>query len=430
MLPVSNQLEGAPMNVKRVASGRRAFLKFLLASPLARGVAGPGALLGAAWPIESGAQLVVRRELDALSRAAETITSVDEALNVFDFEPAMQAQVNAGHFAYMAQGADDSSILRANRIGFDRYQLLPRRLVDTTNVDTSVDLFGERYDLPVFIAPVGGMGMFRPDAEVVTARAARARNTLMILSTPTNSSVEDVIAARDAPLWFQLYPLSDWELTRAMIQRAERAGCRALALTVDIPARNLEPVARFQRDSNPECQSCHAGGTDWSHYPMLANVDMTSTRMGIAGFTWDYVERLKDATSMNIVIKGIVTPEDADLAVDHGADGIVISNHGGRAASSNRSTIEALPGIAAAIRGRVPIVIDSGFRRGTDIFKALAMGATAVNIGRPYLWGLGAFGQPGVERVLELLERELRIVMQQMGTPSLADISDNYIRTI
>jgi len=425
------------MKNKRIAraataasTGRREFLQYLLASPLARAAAGPAALLGAAWPHESTAQLDVRRELDVLSRAAQTIASADEALNVFDFEPAMRAQVNAGHFAYMAQGADDSSILRVNRLGFDRYQLLPRRLVDTTSVDTSVELFGERYDLPVFIAPVGGMGMFRPEAEVVTARAARTRNTLMILSTPTNSSVEDVIAARDAPLWFQLYPLSDWDLTRAMIQRAERAGCRALALTVDIPARNLEPVARFRRDSNPECQACHAGGTDWSRYPMLANVDMSATRMGIAGFTWDYVERLKDATSMNILIKGIVTPDDAELAIDHGADGIVVSNHGGRASSSNRSTIEALPGIADAVRGRIPIVIDSGFRRGTDIFKALAMGATAVNIGRPYLWGLGGFGQPGVERVLELLENELRIVMQQMGTPTLADISDSYINTI
>lgn len=413
-------------------SSRRAFLRFLLASPLMRGFAGAASVasLGAAWPLRSSAQLDVRRELDALSRADQIIGSSDEALNVFDFEPAMRAQVNAGHFAYMAQGADDSSILRVNRLGFDRYQLLPRRLVDTTNIDMSLQLFGETYDQPIFIAPVGGMGMFRPQAEVVTARAARARNALMILSTPANSSVEDVIAARDAPVWFQLYPLSDWDATRGMIQRAERAGARALALTVDIPARNLEPVERFRRDSNPECLGCHTGGTDWSHYPMLADIDFASTRMGILGFTWDYVDRLKDATSMNVLVKGIVTPEDAELAIEHGADGIIVSNHGGRASSSNRSTIEALPGIVAAVRGRVPVIVDSGFRRGTDIFKALAIGADAVNIGRPYLWGLGAFGQPGVERVLQLLQRELRIVMQQMGTPSLADISSAYIRAI
>ena len=163
---------------------------------------------------------------------------------------------------------------------------------------------------------------------------------------------------------------------------------------------------------------------------MLADIDMSATRMGILGFTWDYVDRLKDATSMNVLVKGIVTPEDAELAIEHGADGIVVSNHGGRAASSNRSTIEALPGIVAAVRGRIPVVVDSGFRRGTDIFKALAMGADAVNIGRPYLWGLGGFGQPGVEKVLELLQRELRIVMQQMGTPALADISDAYVRAV
>ena len=163
---------------------------------------------------------------------------------------------------------------------------------------------------------------------------------------------------------------------------------------------------------------------------MLADVDMRATRMGILGLTWDYVDRLQDATSMKVLVKGIVTPEDAELAIGHGADGIVVSNHGGRAASTNRSTIEALPGIVAAVGGRVPVIVDSGFRRGTDVFKALAIGADGVNIGRPYLWGLGAFGQAGVEKVLELLQRELRIVMQQMGTPSLAAISNDYIRAI
>jgi 4-hydroxymandelate oxidase len=411
-------------------TSRRAFLRYVLASPLSRGLAGPAsvALGGALGWSRADAQLDVRRELDALSRAEGIIGSVDDAFNVFDFEPAMRSRVNAGHFAYMAQAADDGTILRVNRLGFDKFQLLPRRLVDTTDVDTSIELFGERYDLPIFIAPVGGMGMFFPDAEVATARAARTRNTLMYLSTPANSRVEDVIAARQAPVWFQLYPMSEWDATRRMLARAERAGCTAVALTVDIPARNLESVARFRRDSNPECQACHAGGTDWSHYPMLADFDMASMRMGILGFTWDYVDRLRDATSMNVLVKGIVTPEDAELAIDHGADGIIVSNHGGRASSSNRSTIEALAGITAAVDGRIPVIVDSGFRRGTDVFKALAMGATAVNIGRPYLWGLGAFGTPGVEKVLELLERELRIVMQQMGTQTLADITSASVR--
>jgi len=411
-------------------NARRAFLQYVLASPLLQGLASTASLttLAAGWPQRSLAQLGVRRELDAQGRAEGVIESIDEALNVFDFEPAMRARVNAGHFAYMAQGADDGTILRVNRLGFDKFQLLPRRLVDTTNVDTSIELFGQRYDLPIFIAPVGGMGMFYPDAEVATARAARSRNTLMYLSTPANSSVEDVIAARQAPVWFQLYPLSDWDATQRMLRRAERAGCTAVALTVDIPARNLEPVARFKRDSNPECQACHSGGTDWSHYPMLADVDMASMRMGIAGFTWDYIDRLKSGTGMKVLVKGIVTPEDATLAIERGADGIIVSNHGGRASSSNRSTIEALAGIVAAVSGRVPVICDSGFRRGTDVFKALSLGADAVNIGRPYLWGLGAFGTAGVEKVLQLLEQELRIVMQQMGTRTLADITSASVR--
>ena len=391
---------------------RRALLRFLAGSPLAYGL---GTTLGLKT---------------VLAQDPDIIEDPSQALNVFDFQKYVETYMNPGHYAYMAQGADDGRMLIVNREGFRKIQLRPSRLVDTTNIDMSVEIFGHRYDSPIFLAPCGAQQSFHPEGEVGVARAARNRNALQILSTVTNYSVEDVADARgNAPLWYQLYPTSDWETTLGQIKRAENAGCRALALTVDIPARNLEPYARFRRDTNPVCQSCHSGGLEaqWAAKGMFQGVDMSSVRMGIAGLTWSYVERLKQATSMNVLVKGIAIGEDAVRCLEHGADGIIVSNHGSRAEDSERSSIEALPEVLAAVGGRIPVVVDSGFRRGTDIYKALALGAAGICIGKPYLWGLGAFGEAGVDRVLEILMRELRIVMAQMGTPRIADIKPTSI---
>jgi len=397
---------------------RRHFLRFLAQSPLLASFGG------------MAVQRHVEAQDDAVLSGAlkwtELIANADDAVNVWDFEPVLRKNVNAGHYAYLAQGADSFGTIAANRRGFDKIRLRPRRLVDTSSVDMSVQLFGQRYSSPILLCPVGEQQMFHPDGEVAVARAAKASNTLQMLSTVANFSVEDVAAARGAPGWFQLYPTSKWENTLAMIERAERAGCAALAVTVDVPARNLEPVERFDRDNDPKCQACHAaavGQSPWRLRHMFDGLDMTGVTMGITGLTWSYIDRLKSATAMKVLVKGIVTAEDAALCIRHGADGVIVSNHGGRADESLRGTIDALPEVAAAVRGRVPVIVDSGFRRGTDIFKALALGATAVGVGRPYIWGLGAFGQAGVEKVVELLTRELKIVMQQMGSASMASIS-------
>jgi 4-hydroxymandelate oxidase len=401
-------------------NNRRALLRYLAASPLIGGLA-------AGWTLQALTGKAIAQDGpdgDFFDDEFDLIQSVDEAFNVFDFEPVLRARTNPGHYAYMAQGVDDGRMLRVNREGFDRLQLRPRRLIDVRDIDMSLELFGERYDQPILIAPAGTHAMFHPDGELATARASRAKNAGMILSTVTNYPVEEVADARGAPIWYQLYPASDWDVTRNIIRRAERSACPALVLTVDLPARNLEWSARFNRDSNEACLGCHEPGlaAAFSRKPMFDGVDMTQVRMGIAGLTWSYVDRLKDTTSMAVLVKGISTREDAARCLEHGADGIIVSNHGGRAESSNRSTIEALPEVLEAVRGRVPVLVDSGFRRGTDIFKALALGADAICIGRPYLWGLGAFGQLGVEKVLDILVRELRIVMQQMGATSLDGI--------
>jgi isopentenyl diphosphate isomerase/L-lactate dehydrogenase-like FMN-dependent dehydrogenase len=217
-----------------------------------------------------------------------------------------------------------------------------------------------------------------------------------------------------------------------MLKRAEDAGFTAVAWTVDIPARNLEPSARFDREADPLCQSCHSDGAAaaWAGRPMFNGVDMNRVRLGLAGLGLETIERIKGATRMKVLIKGIVTGDDAARCLEHGADGIVVSNHGGRADETLRGAIDSLPEVVEAVGGRVPVFVDSGFRRGTDVFKALALGATAVGVGRPYIWGLGSFGQEGVERVLDILARELRIVMQQMGTAQLDGISRRSLEFI
>jgi isopentenyl diphosphate isomerase/L-lactate dehydrogenase-like FMN-dependent dehydrogenase len=406
------------------AESRRNFLRFLAQSPL---LAGFGGTLAAATAAAQDDAI-----LSGSLAFKDVITGVDQALNVWDFETALRASLNAGHYAYMAQGADDFGTIAANRTGFGKIGLRPRRLVDVPNADLSVEVFGQRLASPLFLCPVGAQKMFHPEGEVAVARAAKTKNALQVLSTVANYSVEDVAAARGAPGWLQLYSVSDWATTERMVKRAEDAGCTAVAWTVDIPMRNLEPVARFDRDEDPACQACHAGmpANPFAMRPMFDGVDMTQVRMGMAGRTWADVERLKKATKMKVLLKGIQTREDAALCIEHGADGIVVSNHGGRADETLRGTIDCLPEVVAAVRGRIPVFVDGGVRRGTDIFKALALGATAVGIGRPYIWGLGAFGTPGVERVLDILTRELRIVMTQMGAAKIADISRSSLQPL
>jgi (S)-2-hydroxy-acid oxidase len=245
------------------------------------------------------------------------------------------------------------------------------------------------------------------------------------------ASVEDVIAARGAPVWFQLYPTPDWNITRALVKRAEAAGCPVVAITLDNPtSAGRETLARGRRLDSRDCSTCHSTepGGFYRRKPMFDGIDTTKlTSTLTAHLTWDFVHRLQDITSMKIVLKGIVTAEDATLALSHGVNGLIVSNHGGRGEESARSTIEALPEVVEVIGGRIPVLVDSGFRRGTDIFKALALGANAVCVGRPYAWGLAAFGQAGVERSLEILNAELEITMRSMGTPTVQSITRAFV---
>jgi len=411
--------------VVRTASRRR-FLQYLAASPL---VASTG------LPAYAGdAPLKLPDPMIWAPRGLEPIKSPKEAINVFDFEPAAFKNVPPAHFGYMASGIDDEVTLRANREGFLKFQLRPRRLNDVSKVDMSVDIFGSKYDSPVFISPTGGNQFFHEDGEVAVAKAARSGNHLHILSTSSNFSVEDVTKARGAPIWFQLYASPSWEVAQALIRKAEAAGCPVLMVTVDrVAGRNQETLFRLMRTDSRECSSCHDRSSFAARAARRHNYDgIDLTKITGSGessnLTWDTVKRMRDATRMKIVLKGIVTPEDAELSVKNGMDGILLSNHGGRGEDNGRSTIDALPEIIVAANGKMPVFIDGGFRRGTDVVKALALGATAVGVGRPYLWGLGAFGEEGVTRVLEIMRTETQVAMQQCGVRSISELNPNFVR--
>jgi isopentenyl diphosphate isomerase/L-lactate dehydrogenase-like FMN-dependent dehydrogenase len=328
----------------------------------------------------------------------------------------------------MASGVDDDATLKRNREGFSRFQLRPRRLVDVSKVDLSVEVFGSTWATPIFLCPVGGHRMFHAEGELAVARAARTKNTVQVLSTATSTPVEDVAKALGTPPWYQLYMPNAWDSTERLVRRVEAAGCPVLVWTIDLlGGRNLETSERARRTDTGTCTACHSnprGGRTIAELPMFKGLEAA---MNPAAATWEYVDRLKKLTRMKLVLKGIETREDARLAREHGVDGIVVSNHGGRALDTNRSTIEALSEVVDGAGAGMPVFVDGGFRRGTDIFKALAMGARAVGIGRPYVWGLSAFGQQGVERVLDILRAELQLTMRQCGAPAVSRITQAMV---
>jgi isopentenyl diphosphate isomerase/L-lactate dehydrogenase-like FMN-dependent dehydrogenase len=360
---------------------------------------------------------------------AGLISTPAEALDVFDFQEVAHRNVQPGHWAYMSSGVDDDATLRANREGFKHIELRPRRLRDATKVDMRVELFGTVYNSPIFTCPTGGEKSFGSDGELAVARAAKARGALQILSTSTSTAIEEVNAALGRPVWFQLYAPSKWEACEKIIRRVEASGSSVLALTVDnTTGRNSETYLRTRPKDLHQCGACHAGDPGAiSERRMYDGIDMTGVRSPNPAMDWAFVDRLRKSWKGKLIIKGMDTPEDARLCVEHGLDGILVSNHGGRSTETGRATIEALPEVVAAVAGRIPVFVDGGFRRGTDVFKALALGARAIGIGRPMLWGLGAFGEAGVDRVLEIMQGELKLVMGNCGTQSVADINRAYV---
>ena len=426
----------APADLSQVDAGRakarRRLLQFLAGSPVLASSATPSVIgaLSAALPAAALAQSydVLRAQT---RKVGEIIESPEDALNVMDFEPAARkallAKGEPTHWGYLATGVDDDATLRANHDDYDKLRVRVRRLVDARKIDTRIRLFGAEYASPIFLSPVSSQGAFHPEAEMPVARAAGAKKQLMVLSTSSNSSASDVAKAHGAPIWFQLYPTDDWNVTRALIRRAEEAGVTAIVLTVDRQGgRNTETLFRARRQDDRQCVACHAGGfkNEVSRKAAFNDIDVSRvTNMYGTGMTWDFVAKLRAATKAKVVLKGIMTGDDAARAVKAGVDGIIVSNHGGRAEESLQSTIGALPEVVKAVAKKIPVLVDGGVRRGTDAYKALALGATAVGIGRPYCWGLAAFGEPGVAAVLTILQREFETIMRQAGATELKQIT-------
>ena len=447
-------------------ASRRKFFKFLAASPLA-------ALAYSAWPsrllepvagevpparpaslpcVNCGAPTLPRgldptrvvpapgsRQLPQVlppQQAQEEqlmgslIASPDDATNVWDFERVTHENNLAQHWDYLHMGVDDYETRVANREGFQRLMLRPRRLSaePARGFDTSMEILGQRFDSPLFLCPVAALQAYHTQGEVGAARAARRAGVLQVQSNQSSQSYEEIAEARGEPHWFQIYTNPDWNRNQRLIERVAGAGCPTLVWTIDLLGGSNRELSRRslvgEGREGELCQQCHNHLEDYQR-PM--NRDLDGPTGERPPYTWDWVNRIKDSSDMNLVVKGIVTAEEAELAIEHGADGIYVSNHGGRAVNSLWATIDALPEVVAAVRGRVPVMIDSGVRRGGDVFKALALGADAVGIGRPYVWGLGAFGENGVDSVLELIMDEFRMVMRQTQTNSVDQITSRFV---
>ena len=390
------------------AASRRRFLQYIAASPLAI----PAAALLPAF---------------AQQRIGAEVLKATDVVNVFELEAIAKRNIPVAHFGYLSGGVLDDRTVQSNRQAFDAWGLRARRLIDVSKVDLSIKLFGQTLASPVVLSPVSSQRAFHADGEAAVARAAGKRNALQILSGLTTVSLEDVIAAHGGQVWQQLYSTNRPETSLKIASRADTAGAGAIVLTVDLAGgmrRETQEIAA--RADTRECSSCHrqGAGYDFSRKKMFDGVDTTGVFSPTSSaLTWDFIARIRDVTKKRLLLKGIMTAEDAEIAVKRGVDGIIVSNHGGRAEESLVGTLDVLPEIVTAVKGRMPVLIDGGFRRGTDVFKALALGASAVCVVRPYCWGLGAFGEDGVFAALRLIDEELASTMRQAGVTSVTNIT-------
>jgi 4-hydroxymandelate oxidase len=354
-----------------------------------------------------------------------------EFVNVFDFEPVARERLSELTYAYYSSGANDEITVRENRAAFDRHSLHYRVLVDVGQRVIGTTVLGQAVSMPILVAPTAFHRLAHPDGEIATARAAGSAGTILALSCLSNTPVEEVTQAASGPIWFQLYVYRDRSVTRDLVQRVEDAGCRALMVTVEAPV-----LGRRERDLRnrftlpPELVAANLTGAGLGRLPTDGAGSGLATYFAALldpTLTWDVLDWLRSITRLPILIKGIVRPDDAVRAVERGVAAIVVSNHGGRQLDTAPATIDVLGPIAEAVAGRVEILLDGGIRRGTDVVKALALGARAVMVGRPVLWGLAAAGEQGVMRVLEILRDELDTALALCGCPSLDAVTTDLV---
>jgi 4-hydroxymandelate oxidase len=349
-----------------------------------------------------------------------TETDCTDILSLPEFEERARLCMTPMAYEYVASGAAEEHTVRWNREAFDRIRLRPRVLRDVASVDLRVTLFGREHALPILLAPAAYQRVLHPDGEIATARGAAAAGITWMVSAGTTTPLPEIVAAAASPLWFQLYFQSDRGFTRDLVQQVEASGCEVLCLTVDSPIlgpRNRQARAKFKLPADVTTPHLYDIG-------QRKQAVMDPRRVTA---TWQDVEWLRGFTTLPLVLKGILDGEDASRGIQAGAAGIIVSNHGGRNLDTAVAAIDAVPEVVDRVGGRVPVLVDGGIRRGTDVIKSLALGAAAVLIGRPYCYGLSVGGSEGVRRVVEILRGELAAAMMLMGVPAIADVDRSVL---
>src|SRR5580700_411340 len=351
------------------------------------------------------------------------VPGIDEMTTAFDFEPVTYAKLPREVYDYMAHGGDSEFTLRRNRESYDWVDLVPRGIANSSTIRTEVELFGSKMAAPIMVAPSSLQGALHPDGEMAMHQGATAANTRMIVSNAASFTIEKIAAAAKGSLWFQLYPKKDLDANLDVLEAAQAAGCKGVVVTVDVQAVSYERDLHDRRLADKLLRSLNAPR------PAPTSRNPYGLPEGRMWYEWKLFDQIRSTIKGPMLAKGILTPQDAKLCIEHGCDGVYVSNHGGRSLDYAPSTLEVLPSIVEAVAGRVPIIFDSGLRRGADILKALALGAKAVCVGRTPRWGLAAYGPPGVQRILEILQGELIQAMAYTGRTSIDAVDKTAVRT-
>ena len=354
-----------------------------------------------------------------------------DLVSVFDYEAAARKKLPKTAYDYYRSGANDELTLHENHAAYERIRLKPKVLIDTSKRDLTTTVLGQTLSMPIMVAPTAFHCMAHPEGEVATARAAGKAGALMMLSTLSTSSIEEVLPEATGPVWFQLYVYKDREATLSLVERAVSHGCTAIALTVDAQVwgrRERDIKNRFRLPKGLSIKNLMpAGKGDFPDEKADSGLAAYVTWQFDQTLTWKDIDWLCSKANVPVLLKGVLHPDDARRAADHGAAGIIVSNHGARQLDTVPATIEALPDLVEAVDGKLEVLIDGGIRRGTDVFKAIALGAKAVGVGRPIIWGLAVDGEQGAKRVIDIVRKDFELTMRLCGCATLADITQELL---
>ena len=372
-----------------------------------------GALAGASI-------LPVSADAERLHNTQNGPVNLDEIINLFDFERMAEGSMSKMAYEFVSSGAADEITVKWNREALDKLKIQTSVLNDVSQLDTTVSLFGSKLPYPILIAPTAFHKLMHPEGELATARGAAAAAALYVISSFTTTPIEEIAKVATGPLWFQLYVVDDRTFVKDLVQKVEAQGCKALCVTVDTPVSGA-------RDRQ---QKAHFKLPDDLHPPYMVDTAFATKGQALKfkkSLTWKDIEWLQSLTKLPVLLKGILNPDDAEKAIKSGVEGIIVSNHSGRNLDTVPATIEVLPSIAKRVDKRIPVLMDGGIRRGTDVIKAISLGASAVLVGKPICYGLACGGSDGVAKVLNILRRELEFSMALTGSASLSTLNPSLI---